>query len=172
MKSSFINRFQYSPSEDGGMTEFVFKYIRKNRELFLNLVNSLSIDQLNKIPDGYRNNIAWNFGHIVVSTQSLCYVRSGIKPDLEIQFRAKYAKDSKPESFISQQEIDELKKQLVSTINVIEEDLRNDVFKNITPYSTITYQHEMHSIEEILTCTLAHDSLHFGYALAQRKLVV
>src|SRR4051812_14072826 len=104
------------------MTEFVFKYIRKNRELFLELVNGLNIEQLNKIPDGYRNNIAWNFGHIVVSTQSLCYVRSGVKPDLQISFRAKYAKDSKPESFISQEEIDELKKQLVSTINEIEED--------------------------------------------------
>ena len=153
------------------MTEFVFKYIKKNRELFLELVNSLSIEQLNKIPEGYRNNIAWNFGHIVVSTQSLCYVRSGVKPDLEIAFRAKYAKDSKPESFISQEEIDELKRQLVSTINTIEEDMKKGVFKNIIPYSTATYKHEMHSIEEILTCTLAHDSMHYGYASAQRKLV-
>ncbi|MEP6683669.1 MAG: DinB family protein [Parafilimonas sp.] len=154
------------------MTEFVFKYIRKNRELFLDLVNSLSIEQLNKIPDGFNNNIAWNFGHIVVSTQSLCYIRSGIKPDLEIPLKAKYGKDSKPESFITQQEIDELKNRMVATINMIEEDVNNNVFKKITPYSTATYAHEMHSIDEILTCTLAHDSLHFGYALAQRKLVI
>jgi len=154
------------------MTEFVFKYIRKNRELFLNLVNSLTIEQLNKIPEGYRNNIAWNFGHIVVSTQLLCYVRPQVDPSKEISFRTKYAKDSKPESFIEQEEIDELKKQLVSSIDTIEEDLKNGVFKNIKPYSTATYAHEMHSIEEILTCTLAHDSFHYGYALAQRKLVV
>jgi hypothetical protein len=154
------------------MLEYVFKYIRKNRELFLELVNGLSIEQLNKIPDGYRNNVAWNFGHIVVSTQLLCYVRPQVDVNKEIAFRAKYAKDSRPESFISQEEIDELKKQLVSTINVIEEDLKNGVFKNIIPYSTATYKHEMHSIEEILTCTLAHDSFHYGYALAQRKLVV
>ena len=154
------------------MTEFVFKYIRKNRELFLNLVNSLTIEQLNKIPEGYRNNIAWNFGHIVVSTQLLCYVRPQVDTSKEISFRTKYAKDSKPESFIEQEEIEELKKQLVSSINAIEEDLKNGVFKNIKPYSTATYAHEMRSIEEILTCTLAHDSFHYGYALAQRKLVV
>ncbi len=154
------------------MTEFVFKYIRKNRELFLGLVNSLSIEQLNKIPEKFRNNIAWNFGHIVVSTQNLCYIRSGVKPDLKVLFRTKYGKDSKPESFISQEEIDELKKLLVSTIDAIEEDLKNGVFKNITPYSTATYKYEMHSIEEILTCTLAHDSMHYGYALAQRKSVI
>lgn len=154
------------------MTEFVFKYIRKNRELFLQLVNGLSIEQLNKISEGFNNNIAWNFGHIVVSTQSLCYVRSGVKPDLDIKFRSKYGKDSKPESFITQEEIDILKEQLVSTIDKIENDLKADIFKNITPYSTATYKHEMHSIEEILTCTLAHDSMHYGYALAQRRLVI
>ena len=65
------------------MTRNVFKYIRRNRELFLELVNSLSIEQLNKIPEGFNNNIAWNFGHIVVTTQTLCYVRSGVKPDMK-----------------------------------------------------------------------------------------
>ena len=154
------------------MTEFGFKYIRKNRELFLELVNSLNIEQLNKIPDGFRNNIVWNFGHIVVSTQNLCYVRSGVKPDLDIKFKSKYSKDSRPESFITQEEIDILKEQLLSTIDKIESDLKAGVFKNITPYSTATYKHEMYSIEEILTCTLAHDSMHYGYALAQKKSVI
>jgi hypothetical protein len=154
------------------MTEFAFKYIRKNRELFLQLVNGLNIEQLNKIPDGFRNNIVWNFGHIIVSTQNLCYLRSNVEPDIEIPYKAKYGKDSKSESFITQEELDILKEQLVSTIDKIENDLKAGIFKNITPYSTATYKHEMHSIEEILTCTLAHDSMHFGYALAQRKLVI
>ena len=154
------------------MPDNVFKYIRRNRELFLKLVNSLSIEQLNKIPEGFNNNIAWNFGHIVASTQSLCYVRSEVKPDLDIRFRAKYQKGSKPESFIMQEEIDILKQQLVSTINAIEEDVKNNVFEKVTPYSTVTYGHEMTTIEEILTCTLAHDSLHYGCALSQSKLVI
>ncbi|HEX5153308.1 MAG TPA: DinB family protein [Parafilimonas sp.] len=154
------------------MTDNVFKYIRRNREIFLALVDSLSIEQLNKIPEGFNNNIAWNFGHIVVSTQSLCYVRPKIKPEIEIPFRSKYAKGSKPEGFISQEEINELKMKLISSINSIEEDVKNDIFKNITPYATDTYKHEMTTIEEILACTLAHDSMHYGYALAQSKLVV
>ena len=154
------------------MTETVFKYIRKNRELFLNLADNLTIEQLNKIPEGFNNNIIWNMGHIVVSTQSLCYLRTGVRPEMKIPFIKKYGKDSKPDSFITLQEIDELKHQLVSTIDNIEEDVKGDIFKNITPYTTVTYKYEMHSIEEILTCTLAHDSLHFGYALAQKKLVI
>jgi hypothetical protein len=153
------------------MTEFVFKYIRRNREIFLELVNSLSIDQLNKIPEGFNNNIAWNFGHIVVSTQSLCYVRPEIKPGIDIPFKIKYQKGSKPESFIAQEEIDILKQQLLSSIDTIEQDVKQGIFNNVKPYSTATYGYEMHTIEEILTCTLAHDSLHYGYALAQKRLV-
>ena len=154
------------------MNEYVFKYIRRNRELFLELVNGLSIDQLNKIPEGFNNNIAWNFGHIVVSTQLLCYVRPEVKPDIDISFRTKFQKGSKSEGFISPEEIDVLKQQLLSTIDVIEQDVKHGVFNNIKPYSTHTYGYEMNTIEEILTCTLAHDSMHYGYAAAQRKLVV
>ncbi|MFT4155970.1 DinB family protein [Parafilimonas sp.] len=171
MKNNFINAFQYTPLGDGGKMEFIFKYIRRNRELFLELVNGLSIEQLNTISEGFNNNIAWNFGHIVVSTQLLCYVRPEVKPDIDILFKTKYQKGSKPEGFIPQEEIDTLKQLLVLTINAIEEDAKNNVFKKITPYSTATYGYEMNTTEEILTCTLAHDSLHYGYALAQKKLV-
>ncbi len=154
------------------MPEKIFKYIRRNKELFLQLVNNLSIEQLNKIPEEFNNCIAWNFGHIVASTHSLCYVRPEVKPDLDIRFKIKYQEGSKPEGFITQEEIDILKQQLVSTINAIEEDVKNNVFERITPYSTATYGYEMTTIEEILTCSLAHDSLHYGCALAQSKLVV
>ena len=95
-----------------------------------------------------------------------------MKPDIHIPFREKYQKGSKPESFITQEEIDELKQQLLSTIDVIEKDVQNGVFKDIKPYPTHTYRYEMTTIEEILTCTLAHDSMHYGYASAQKKLVL
>lgn len=154
------------------MSEFVFKYIRRNRELFLEMINDLNIEQLNKIPEGFNNNIAWNFGHIVVSTQLLCYVRPRVDVNKAIDFREKFQKGSKPESFITQEEVDVLKQQLFSTIDAIEQDVKKGVFNNIIPYPTHTYGYEMSTIEEILTCTLAHDSMHYGYALAQRKLVL
>jgi hypothetical protein len=148
------------------------KYIKKNRALFLNLINSLSIEQLNKIPEGFNNNILWNFGHIIVSTQSLAYIRSGAKPDLVIRFKEKFGKNSKPENFYTQEEIDALKELSVSTINQIEEDQKNNLFANINPFATDTYGYEMNTFDELLTCIQSHESLHYGYALAQRKLVI
>lgn len=151
--------------------DFIFKYIHRTRELFTELVNSLSTEQLNKIPDGFRNNIAWNFGHIIVSTQALCYLRSGVQPDIDIPFLHKYQRGTKPEGFISQQEIDTLKDQAVSSLSKIEEDIVKDVFADVIPFSTATYGYAMGSIEEVIACCLAHESLHLGYAMAQRKLI-
>lgn len=153
--------------------DFEFKYIRRTRELFTELLNGLSIEQINEIPAGFRNNIAWNFGHIIVSTQALCYLRSGVQPDIDIPFLSKYQKGSKPESFISQEEINVLKEQAITSLSKIEEDIVKGVFANIaTPFSTATYGYEMGSIEEIITCCLAHEALHSGYAMAQRRLII
>lgn len=152
--------------------EYIFKYIRRNRELFLNLINGLSIEQLNKIPEGFNNNIIWNYGHAIISTEALCYLRSSAQPNKEIPFLDKYKKGSKPESYISQEEIDTLKTLSKSSLYKIEEDIVKGVFENIIPYSTETYGFEMGSIEEIITCCLAHEALHWGYAMAQRRLVM
>lgn len=152
-------------------TAILFDYIRQTRNVFIELVNSLDTDELNVIPPGFRNNIGWNFGHIVVSTQSLCYRRTAVWTDREIPFNAHYAKGTKPETRISATEINALKSQAVESIRQIEQDYKNGVFGNITPFATSTYGLEMDTIEQVLTATLAHDNLHLGCAIALKKAI-
>ncbi|WP_028297460.1 DinB family protein [Olivibacter sitiensis] len=147
-----------------------FKYIIRTRELFIALLDTLSIEQINEIPQGFRNNVGWNFGHIVVSTPGLCYLRTGVKyAPADVPFLADYRKGSKPEKWIESAEIEALKQYAFSWISQIEEDLGNGVFAEMKPFATDTYGYEMTSIEEIVTCSLAHDNMHYGYALAQRR---
>jgi hypothetical protein len=144
-------------------------YIKQTRALFIQLLNELNMEQLNEVPQGFSNNIAWNFGHIVVSTQVLCYVRSGIEKDLEISFLEKYQKGSKPGDFISKEEIEELKKQAIGSIQKIERDIQVNKFGQIEPFATSTFKLTMQTIEEVVTCCLAHDAMHYGYAVALKK---
>ena len=137
----------------------------------MELVDGLSNDELNAIPAGFRNNIAWNFGHIVVSTLGLCYRRTQVQPDRQIQFVESYAKGTKPEHWISDSEIQTLKSQALNTIDLIEQDYKNGVFATVAPYSTATFGLEMDTIEEVLLMSAAHDNLHLGYAMALRKAV-
>jgi len=149
--------------------EQLIKYIARTRALFVDIIDTLTIEQLNAIPEGFNNNIAWNFGHIIVSTEGLCYLRSGVQPGLKIPFGARYTKGSKPEIFIEREELEALKQQSLRSLEQIRSDLERDVFKTITPYATQTYGFEMQNIEEILTACLAHESLHYGTALALKK---
>ena len=55
-----------------------FDLIRKTRSLFTKMVEGLTIEELNEIPEGMSNNVAWNFCHIVAAQQGLCNGLSGV----------------------------------------------------------------------------------------------
>lgn len=151
----------------------VFDFIINSRKAFIQLIDGLSIEQLNKIPDGYNNNIIWNFGHIVVSTQTLCYVRTGILADASlVKFNEFYKKDTRPTYTVTTEEVLELKALALDSIEKIKKDYANGVFASITPFSTSTYGVEMKSIEEVLITIIGHDNVHYGYAWALKKSLV
>ncbi|PWS26870.1 hypothetical protein DHW03_12640 [Pedobacter yonginense] len=150
----------------------VFEFIINSRKAFIQLIDGLTLRQLNEIPDGYNNNIIWNFGHIVVSTQTLCYVRTAILADTStVKFNDFYRKDTRPTYTVTEQEVAELKTLALESIAKIKDDYANGVFSDIVPFATSTYGVEMKSIEEILITTIGHDNLHYGYAWALKKVV-
>ncbi|MGV6946247.1 DinB family protein [Sphingobacterium kyonggiense] len=150
----------------------VFKFIIDSRQAFIKLLDTLTLDQLNEIPTGFNNNIIWNFGHIVVSTQTLIYTRTGIREGVNwVKYVDSYAKGTKPAYFVKQEEVDELKKIAIESIEAIQADYKEGVFDIITPYETGTYFATLNSIEDVLVTTSGHDNMHFGYAVAQKRII-
>ncbi|QIL38643.1 DinB family protein [Pedobacter sp. HDW13] len=150
----------------------VFEFIINTRTAFIKLIDSLTIEQLNKIPDGYNNNIIWNFGHIVVSTQTLSYFRTGIWPNpAAVKFNEYYKKDTKPTYTVTEAEVAELRAIALASIESIKADYAKGTFTNITPFVTATYGVQLNSIEEVLITTIGHDNVHYGYASALKKKV-
>lgn len=150
---------------------YTLKYIRQIRTLFIELMSDLTIEQLNEIPDGYNNNIIWNFGHIVNTTMGLSYMRTGVDPNLQVPLLAKYNRGSKPSEVVAKEEFEELKGLAFSYLDKIEKDYANGIFKKITPFATATFRYEMETIEEVFTSITAHESFHLGVANAMKKLV-
>jgi len=150
----------------------IFEFIIHSRQAFINLVNSLSIEQLNKVPSGYNNNVIWNLGHIVVSTPALCYVRTGIRPDASsIEFYQYYKSSTRPTYTVTEVEVAELKSLAIESISRIKQDYLKGLFSDIISFPTSTYIAEISNIEELLITTVGHDNLHFGYAVALRRLI-
>ena len=40
--------------------EWIYNITQQNRELLLKFMNKFSLDQLNQVPEGYKNSIYWN----------------------------------------------------------------------------------------------------------------
>ena len=58
--------------------EATFKILETSRNIYLKFLEGYTLEQLNKIPEGFSNNLIWNIGHIVVSQQGLIYRLSGL----------------------------------------------------------------------------------------------
>lgn len=135
------------------------------------MIAPLSTEQLNQVPAGYNNNIIWNLGHIVASTIGLCYKRTNVTPDKPNPLAGKFGKGTRPDALVSDSEIEQIKQELLTSIDSLENDYRAGIFKNITPFSTDTYKGMLNTIEEVIVCTLAHDNYHFGYSSALKKSI-
>lgn len=148
-----------------------FQFTIAIRKKITDLIRSLSIEQLNKIPAECNNNLAWHLGHIVVSPEILCYHRTGAMPEKEIGLVDKYRNGTKPESFINQEEVDGLIARLLPSYDAILEDYNKGIFETITPYATHTFGIEMTTIEEVFSVCSHHDLLHAGQMQVMRRLV-
>ncbi|RZK55237.1 MAG: DinB family protein [Pedobacter sp.] len=152
--------------------ENILRIIKACRTKWLSTIEELSTEQMNFIPAGFKNNLAWQLGHVVVSQQILCYRLSGNKFVIEEELIDLYKNGSKPERDFSSAEIAQMKGYLLSTITQLETDLSNNLFANFTPYSISTYPGvELKSVEDALTFIVSHDGLHFGCSLSLKKLV-
>ena len=144
--------------------------VKTTRKNFLRLMEGLSIDTLNKIPEGFNNNIIWNFGHIIVSQQVLCYKLAGLPLNIDESYILKYSKGTKPEKFIDENELQFLKEKSAEFIDKLVVDLEQELFNNFISYTT-SFNVELNSISDAVKFLPVHEGLHFGYAMALKRIV-
>ena len=144
--------------------------IKNTRVFLLEKLNALNAAQLNKIPDGFNNNIIWNLGHLVAAQQGVCYTRAGLTPPVAEDFITAYKSGSKPEKFVSETEIENIKSLLFTTLDQLETDYNNHIFGGYIPWMT-RYNVELASIDDTIDFISFHEGLHSGCSLALKKLV-
>lgn len=76
--------------------ESTFKTWKTSRNLFLEYFDKYSLEQLNKIPEGFSNNLIWNIGHIIVAQQALIYKLSNIQEYIPEELFELYKPGTKP----------------------------------------------------------------------------
>lgn len=151
--------------------EFTLAVLTNTRAVFQKIIENTTLDNLNKIPAGFNNNIIWNIGHVVVTEQLLAYKLSGLETQISDALIAKYRKDTKPEGDVTQDEVNDIRDLLFSTLKTTKEDYNKGVFKSYNAYTVSTTGNTLNNIDEALQFILVHEGIHYGYVLALLKAI-
>ena len=142
----------------------------KNRNILEGFLNQFSLDELNKIPDGFSNNLIWNIAHVIVTQQLLVYGNSQLPMLVSDEMVAKYRKGTKAEHDVNQEEVNEIKTLLFSTLEKTQDDYFNGHFKNYIEY-TVSTKSTLTNVEQALEFNNFHEGIHLGYILALKKSI-
>ncbi len=150
---------------------FTFDVLSNTREQLIAILEKISLEDLNKIPENFNNNIIWNVGHILVSEHLLVHKLSGLPTTLSDDMINTYRKGTKPERDVAQEEVNEMKRLLLSTIEKTKEDYKNNIFKNYNEYTVSTTGNTLRQVDDAIQFALYHEGLHIGYIMALRKVI-
>jgi len=147
---------------------WAFDITLKNRKLLESILGNHTLEQLNKVPEGFNNNIIWNVAHTIVTQQLLVYKLSGLPSVLSEEMIETYRKGTKTERDVTQVELNEIKGFLFSTIEKTKEDYNNKLFKSYNEY-TVSTKSTLTNVEEAIDFNTFHEGIHLGYILALKR---
>ena len=147
-----------------------FDDLLQTRKLLLKITANLSNEQINKIPESFNNNIAWNMAHLVVTQQLLCYRNSGLKCLVSEEMIEKYQKGSAPNGKITAEEFDEIKELLLKLPVKLEDDYEVGIFQNYKTYLT-SIGVTLNTIDDAVQFNMYHEGIHLGVILQLLKFL-
>ena len=150
--------------------EATFKIWETSRNHYLKFFDGYTLEQLNKIPEGFSNNLIWNIGHVIVVQQSLVYRLSGLPTYVTNELTNVYKNGSKPTGATTQAEVDQLKGLLITLIEKTKEDFVSGKFITYTEFTTSTGFH-LASLKEAMEFNNYHEAIHLGFMMNIRKFV-
>ena len=145
-------------------------FLVQTRNNALELTKDISLEQLNKVPLGFNNNIIWNLGHMLVTQQLLCYSLSYKEVAIDQELVTKYRKGTRPSSDISAKEVDYIRDHLVTSVIRFRHEIKQGYFETYKNYKT-SFGVTLSSLNDAITFNNIHEAMHFGVVLSQMKLV-
>ncbi len=144
--------------------------LKTTRNNIQKVIDGFSLEQLNQIPEGFNNNLIWNYGHVLVTQQLLVYSLSGLNLNIKKEWIEKYRKGTKPIDSIGQEELDQLKEFHLKTPDQTREDYVNGRFRDFKTYPT-SFGVILSNVEEAIYFNNVHEGMHLGIMLSLKKLI-
>ena len=107
-----------------------FDILRKIRASVLSLIDGYTLEQLHSIPHGFKNHIAWNVTHLVVTQQLLHYTLSSRDCLVSDELINQYKKGTTPIKILTQEAFDRVIVLFKELPDILEEDYNKGVLPN------------------------------------------
>jgi len=150
--------------------ESTFEINLASRNTLLKFLENHTLEQLNIVPPGFSNNLIWNIAHIVVVQQMLVYNLSGLPMMVSNEMVSRYKRGTRPEQNVTQEEVEEIKSLLFSTLEKSRKDFAEDVFRNFTEFTTMT-GFTVKNAKAAMEFNNYHEATHIGIMMQIRKFI-
>ena len=150
--------------------ETSFEINKTSRNVLLTFLEKYTLEQLNTIPEGFSNNLIWNIGHIIVVQQMLVYKLSDLQMMISDEMVEKYKKGTKPEHNVNQEEVDEIKAALFSTLEKTRNDFGKNKFQKYNEFTSMS-GFTIRTAADAIVFNNYHEALHTGIMMQIRKFI-
>ncbi|SFJ61414.1 DinB family protein [Brevibacillus centrosporus] len=138
------------------------------RNITLSALNTVSEEVADVIPEGFNNNIRWNFGHILVTQDLFMYGPSC--PNLPANYAALFAPGTKPANWEGDvPSLATLAAQLEEQKARIKETFADRLDEKLSQPFQLGNKGTMNTIGELFTFSLFHEGMHMNALGALKK---
>lgn len=137
------------------------------RKNILGILKAHTLEQANRIPEGFNNNLIWNAGHVVATMELLVYALAGQRTPSGREFIDRYRKGTRPEGLAGEAEYDLIAEKLITGVEQLNADLEELDFSNYKTYET-SFGVTLNSADEALAFNNMHEAMHLGTMIALR----
>ena len=147
-----------------------FEINTTSRNVLLTFLDNYSLQQLNTIPVVFSYNLIWNIGHVIVAQQMLVYKLAGLPMMISDEMVEKYKKGTKPKHIVAQDEVDEMKLLLFSTLEKTRRNFTENAFQNYNEFTTMS-GFNIKSSADAIVFNNYYEGLHTGIMMQIRKFI-
>ncbi|MEM9596341.1 MAG: DinB family protein [Acidobacteriota bacterium] len=144
--------------------------LKQTRTLIDGFVAGTSEYHLVAIPEGFRNNILWNLGHVVVTQQLLHYRLSGQDPRVADELVEGFRNGTSPADWTEMPDVAELRRLAVELPERLDEDVRAGRLSKFSSYTT-SKGVVLTTLEDAISFNNVHEGMHLGIMMSLRNVL-
>jgi len=155
------------------MEQFLFNQLAFVRNQTLNLLEGVTEEMADRVPEGFRNSIRWNVGHIYVVVERFAFQYLGLPQDLPEGFKEQFEYGTSPlnNHTYSIPTLSELEVLLKAQQVRIQESLTDRLDEKIIPPYTTSAGMTLETPRQFLTFNLYHEGMHLSIIKLYKKLL-